>query len=759
MPNGSSDGSIVIESKIDNAKAEKELEKLTKKIENIEREISGRKAEKSKWVQSAQELGVQLDSAKAKLYEMQTAAKGVFSAEQISMQKETVNSLQSQWNAAENQVEKYDRQIQSATIKLNQNKERAAAVADQIARAADNTGDLGGAAEGVSKRFDKLLSRVSKLASRVFIFSMITSGLRSLREWMGDVISTNDEASAAIARLKGALLTMVQPLVDVVIPAFTAFVNLLTAIIGKIASFVALLGGTTAEEAAKSAKALNDQTKALNSTGKAAQKAGKYLAGFDEINQIGGTASDTAGAASTDIEPDFSWTDSISEDLDRIADLILLIGSGLALWKIGSMLPGALGTIATTLGLILATIGGLLLYWDGLSDAWENGVDWMNLIEMVGGLAVAAFGLYQLFGPIAAGILLVVGGLAMLVTAFHDAMESGWSLQNVLLAIAGIIATGLGITLITGTFIPLLIAGIAALLLALTVSAGHGEELIQGIQDICQGFVDFITGIFTGDIEKALGGIESMFSGIGKVVQSIFSGVRDTILSFLDWLDEKTGGKLSPIINFIKGLFSGLFDGISNMASGTIDGVKQIFSGLVKFISGVFTRDWGKAWDGVKDIFKGLWNSVISILEGAVNLIIKGLNWLIKQMNKISFTVPSWVPSVGGKSVGINIPSIKEYSLPRLATGTVIPPNHEFAAILGDQKHGTNIEAPLETIQEAVAAVMEDYSMANLAGHEATVEVLREILQAVLGIEIGDEVIGKAAARYTRKMNIMRGGV
>ena len=75
------DGSIVIESKIDNAQAEKELDRLTKRIENIEKEISGKQAAKSKWARSAEELGVQLDSAKAKLYEMQTAAKGVFSSE------------------------------------------------------------------------------------------------------------------------------------------------------------------------------------------------------------------------------------------------------------------------------------------------------------------------------------------------------------------------------------------------------------------------------------------------------------------------------------------------------------------------------------------------------------------------------------------------------------------------------------------------------------------------------------------------------
>ena len=78
--------------------------------------------------------------------------------------------------------------------------------------------------------------------------------------------------------------------------------------------------------------------------------------------------------------------------------------------------------------------------------------------------------------------------------------------------------------------------------------------------------------------------------------------------------------------------------------------------------------------------------------------------------------------------------------------------------MLGDQRHGTNVEAPLATIQEAVAAVMADFAGSNLAGHEATVAVLREILAAVLGIEIGDDVIGRAYLRYRDGQAVMKGG-
>ena len=351
----------------------------------------------------------------------------------------------------------------------------------------------------------------------------------------------------------------------------------------------------------------------------------------------------------------------------------------------------------------------------------------------------AATALYVLLGPIAAGIALVVGGLVLLVTAFHDAMENGWNLQNTLLAIAGIVATGLGFAFITGSVIPLVIAGIAALLLAFTVATGHGEELLNGIRTILEGFADFFTGIFSGDIEKAIGGIEKIFDGLGMAVGAVIDGVRDTIFGFLDWLDEKTGGKLHGIIQWIKDLLFDLFGTARTNFQNFMAAFKQILTGVVEFISGVFTGDWNKAWQGVKNIFKGILNGIISTFEGFVNFLIDGLNGLIKAMNKISFTAPDWVPGIGGKSFGINIPMVPKLNIPRLAQGAVIPPNREFLAVLGDQKRGNNIEAPEDLIRKIVRE--------EAGGNSEILAVLRQILAATKAghvIKIGEREFGRA---------------
>ena len=108
----------------------------------------------------------------------------------------------------------------------------------------------------------------------------------------------------------------------------------------------------------------------------------------------------------------------------------------------------------------------------------------------------------------------------------------------------------------------------------------------------------------------------------------------------------------------------------------------------------------------ISDGFKGLVNGIIGFFEGLGNAGIGAVNKIIGGLNGLSFDVPDWVPGIGGEKFGFQIPTIPSISLPRLASGAVIPPNNQFAAILGDQTSGVNVEAPLETIKQAVAEVM-----------------------------------------------------
>jgi len=169
--------------------------------------------------------------------------------------------------------------------------------------------------------------------------------------------------------------------------------------------------------------------------------------------------------------------------------------------------------------------------------------------------------------------------------------------------------------------------------------------------------------------------------------------------------------------------------------------------------TGEILSNWEVLWNSMFSKVKSAWENIKQTCKDFINQIIDFLNIPAKNVN-------SWFDKFGGTSFfGLEIPSFTMPEIPHLASGAVIPPNREFMAVLGDQRHGTNIEAPLSTIQEAVAQVMADYEAANLAGHEATVGVLQQILSAVLGIEVGDTTIGQAANRYNQKMAVIKGGL
>ena len=726
------DGSVTFSTALDNKQLEKELASLTKKIEKDERTVAELQEKLDQTKKSSVLSAAELDAEKAKLQELKaqlTEIKAVAAdkslgpgvreeakaqlpdaKEELSDQRERVRLLQAEYNKLYGDVKRYETKLSQTAARLDENKQRAGDIVDELYEAGDAGGMLSDAMDDAGKRLEKFQKRIAGLIKRVFVFTLITSALRGMRTWLGNVIQTNDEAASALARLKGALLTLAQPLVSAVIPAFTAFLNILTRIAAAAAGLTSMLFGKTVDQSKAAAEALNNEAASVEAVGSAAKESSKFLSAFDEINQMPENTS--AGGASGATAPDFSFdTSTMETDMEKLLTWIKLIGSALLAWKFSNSFSGGLKTF---LGLLLAVTGAIELA-KGMWDAWQNGADWDNFLQMLGGAALLVAGLGIAFGAMGASIGLLAAGIAFLATGFHDAAENGWNLQNMLMSIMGIMATGFGISLLTGSIIPALIASIAAVVLVLADATGHADELISGVQQVCQGFVDFITGVFSGDIGKALDGVNQMFDGLGLVVGAVFNSVRDTILSFLDWLDEKTGGRLHGIIEGVKGFITGFFDSMRDSWMAVVGDLKDIFSGLVEFVAGVLTNDWDRAWNGLKSIFKGVWNGMMDIAEAAINAIISGING-------IGFgPVPDWVPLIGGKNFRLNL---KPVQLPRLATGAVIPPNREFMAVLGDQRSGNNIEAPEGLIRQIFRE--ESNSDMNTALLRAILEAVRE---------------------------------
>lgn len=713
------DGKIVVQAEVDAKNAQKELDKLTAKIDKMEAELkkstgeqSGLKSQLDAAKESAKQTENALKSLRSESERLRQITSGEVSAspeayitaygrqtEVAAQIKEQEAILKEQDKIVESLDGKYAKitdKVIAQTSALDAAKQKAGELTEQITSASGATERMEAAAKKVSGRMNTFSKRVSGLFKRVLVFSLITRALQSLRTWLGKTIMKNDEARAAVARLKAALLTLAQPILQVVIPVFVKLVNILTQVVTAIAKFFGMLSGKSWSSQKSAAQGLNDEQKALEGVGAAAKDASKSMASFDEINQLtDNTASGAGGgggAASTEIAPDFSNLDMAEDKLHDILGLVGAIAAGLLAWKIASLFTNDLSKIW---GIALAVAGAFALVYFWL-DAWNNGIDLQNFLGMLAGLAALAVGLAIAFGPIAAGIALVVGGLAMLVVGIKDVIENGFNLVNTLTIIAGLLAAGIGISLLTGSWIPLLIAGFLAALVALVSFTGHGEELIQGLKNIIDGFGKFFKGVFTGDMKLAVEGIKQIWEGMKQTWNAIVNSIKDAWNMFITWLQSK-----SPVL-------AAFFQTVGKLVSDLYNSVKDILKGIVDFVVGVFTGDWTKAWEGVKEIFKGIWNSIVSIIEAAINFIIDGINLLISALNTIHFEIPDWVPIIGGKSFGISIPLVSQVALPRLAEGAVIPPNREFMAVLGDQKSGTNIETPLETMVQAFKQAMNE---------------------------------------------------
>ena len=217
--------------------------------------------------------------------------------------------------------------------------------------------------------------------------------------------------------------------------------------------------------------------------------------------------------------------------------------------------------------------------------------------------------------------------------------------------------------------------------------------------------------------------IKGLLNGIADALKSIGQWIKEHIFQpFIDGFKKAFGIASPSKVMAEQGgyIITGLLNGIKAGLQPIIDlftmlkeNAKKVLQGIIEFVSGVFTGDWEKAWNGIQEIFKGVWNGIVGLLEGSVNLIIDGVNWLISKLNMVSFTTPDWLdvikPGLGGKTFGISIPNIERVALPRLATGAVIPPNREFLAVLGDQKRGTNVEAPADLIRQMVCEELRAY--------------------------------------------------
>ena len=789
------DGSIIIKTDIDDKQAQNELNRLTKKIDSLNEKISDKKQQAMPLVEQSRQIAANLDEAKSKLSQMKSGNE-FFTSSAIKDQEQTVATLQKEWNGVQKRVEAVDASIAKDTRSLERMSNRAGEISAQIAGTSKSSTALAAASKKADKYMDRFSRRVKGLVRRVFVFGLIVQGLRSVREWLGKAVKTNDQATKAISRLKGALLTLAQPFVNVLLPAFTSFVNLLTQFVTAMAKITAVLFGSTIDQTKKEAENLYKESDALDETGKSAKKAGKALASFDEINKLGGDIKEKT-------EPDFNfsenenWLDKmLGSAAEKVASALIL--AGIAFIAIGASV-GSIKMVIT--GLLLIGAGLFVAEETGVLQSWVDTLGLNNVAEFIVTAVILAGIAMVAIGAATGNILLVIAGLLLIGLAVLYAKNSGmmddWaetlglnraaSFITAALLIAGFALIAIGAA--TGNIL-MVVAGIALIAIGIYVGVKSGTftDWASALKlDSAFGYVTAamqIAGIAMIAIGAAMGNIVIVLAGAALLGFGIAAEVigqerleawweKLKLTSVAQWISialllggialvALAAATANPILLAVglgilgMGITAAINEGhlknwVETLGLNKVVGwvsVALMLAGIAFIAFGAMTMNIFMLLAGAALLVSGFavgtttnkfqsWVETLHLNEvsGWVSTAMLLLGIALVAIGAMTLNVPMLLAGaallgvgIAAKAGGFNstksvsggnpaarsaMPAITPASVPRLATGAVIPPNREFLAVLGDQKQGNNIEAPESAIEAAVARGMSQYGGGN----------------------------------------------
>lgn len=266
-----------------------------------------------------------------------------------------------------------------------------------------------------------------------------------------------------------------------------------------------------------------------------------------------------------------------------------------------------------------------------------------------------------------------------------------------------------------------------------TVAAGWGGAIVAGL---CNGLTG-AWGQVTAFLDQAVQAFAGAWAAIQSTAGQAFSALAATV-----------GGIWSGITGAIRAEAAALVQGVTGAWTALQSGAAAAFYALAGTLSGV--------WAGITGTVRSAVNGVIGFLNGLISGLASGINAIASALNSLHIDIPAWVPKYGGGRLGFNLPYISLPHIPYLAQGAVIPANREFLAVLGDQRRGTNVEAPLEVIEQAVANVLDRNADLLTAAAEYIVAAIE---RKETDIHIGDEAIGRAAERYQYRQAVLKGGL
>ena len=666
------DGSVIFSCDLDSTKAQKKLSKLRDEISELNSKLekeTGNKMNLEKQLDAAsqaakateervkmlrkeverlndrewiQKQGFTQNEYQAKVLDRRAAA-----AAELKQQEALLHTQTKEVKTLSAAYEETTANIDSMTVKLDKAKVAAGEMIANMEQERKEREAENSALAKAGQYAARFRDQVKSLARSMLVFSVITAALMALRKQIKAAIATSAEASDAFARLKGALLTLAAPLMDVLIPALTWLMNLLAAIVSEIVTIISILSGKSKKSMEASGKNLYKEAAAIDATGKAAKEATDALAAFDEINKLSTTTSvGGGGGGASAIAPDFDFDEGpMMEKLDKVFQ------------KIND---------------IFKTIrAGLEIVVDDLKWSFDKKVipkskaTWLTVLTALLGATLGAA-----FGGITGGVIGLSLGVLLglyLVGLDPETWKTEMDAEDAWIVV---------ITALLGALLGSVFLGITGGV------AGFSLGAILGL---------YLTGFAEGDEEH--GGKSQLLSELIVVLCALLGAVIGSIVT--------------PGVGTVVGMGLGLILGLSiySVRKDPKKGTQRLVSIGRSVLLGLLAGVLGVGLAALGIVSAG----TAFIISAAIGLALKFFVDSVddSKVRKATSGFTGTRVSTSRSTRGVAAQSLNSAApvyneIPALASGAVIPPNRKFLAVLGDQKSGTNVEAPLSTIKQAV---------------------------------------------------------
>ena len=614
------------------------LQKLEEKKE-YDREWEDVTAEIAEAESKLAQMSESLDSNKSKMQDMQDSGKA------FQVDNEAVKDTSESLREARNQLELYSQKLDE----LEGKEKKKVNIGTQLKNTFTGVRKSLSSTVNPMKKFN---DRFKGLAKRVFIFGIIASGLRKVKDSLQSLLGSDKEVKGYMNQIKANLTLAFAPLYDAILPALKVVLQYVVKLTSYLAAFVSkLFGGADASKKLASNMA---------STATSANKVQKALASIDEINAIDIETGDTGVTDAIN-----NWQMNSNGFIDNMAAAIK-DGD----WRaIASSMSDLISTALSNINSFLKKVD-----WKKLGKnigAFISGIKWgeiaINMLELahtiLSALADAFVGFAE-EAPLAALALAIVGTLKLLK---FDSKSSG-------------------MTSMANNFA-------SKLMTAIAVAVG-GYHIGQSIWKhyLGESGDEWITNMGLKEtIEYLFEDLDSLKEGLGTTWNEIFySSFKGGFKEFIEVVKKE---RLQFDVPQMVANYNNMDADAKKLAKKTNDAIADA----------VKKGDWATAireYQNLADMLMGKTSERFgssSNKNKVAGWLAKGLadaTKLIKIESKYNIS-----PTLGNL---VNLSFSPVSRVPMLANGAVIPPNRQFLAMLGDQKHGTNIEAPLDTIVEAV---------------------------------------------------------